>query len=132
MFLILFLISFLLNSSASNKLPRDVIMIWKNVTNAYHKECLSISNANPNLINLMLERANVPDDVSLGCYLRCVYEKMGVLEYDGKFNLATIMNKCPYMTEEITVRCTTASKNVQDLCQKSLVTCNCTVIALRY
>ncbi|KAF5271065.1 hypothetical protein FQR65_LT00484 [Abscondita terminalis] len=130
MFLVLFVVSILLNVSSGAQFPAEVKKIWNDVTGEYHQECLHISNTKPEYITLMVEHGYVVDDLSFGCYLRCLYEKTGALKSNGHFDLVTIVNKAAYMSEELAVRCVEEAANEDDYCRKSLIAGNCTVMAI--
>ncbi|KAF5271066.1 hypothetical protein FQR65_LT00485 [Abscondita terminalis] len=130
MFLILFVTSILLNTSSSAKFPLEIKKVWNSLTIKYQDECLYLSKTNPDYPRLMVENGYVPNDLSFGCYLRCIYEKTGALKPDGQFDITIILRKVSYMSENLSVRCIREAENEDDFCKKSLIAGNCTVMAI--
>ncbi|KAF5271060.1 hypothetical protein FQR65_LT00479 [Abscondita terminalis] len=118
---------------AINTTPKQVSLyvqnIWKNLTDPYQSECIENSTINLIYSDIMLENAYVSNSLSFGCYLKCIYEKIGVLKPDGEFDFYGILNKMSYMTEEVTRRCIDEGKDETDVCLKSLIVCSCAVNA---
>ncbi|KAF5271058.1 hypothetical protein FQR65_LT00477 [Abscondita terminalis] len=119
---------FAINAECKHIAP-DVKNIWKNLTDPYQNVCLGHSPINSVHSEVMIKNAYVGNSKSFGCYLKCVFEKIDVLKPDGEFDVHAILDKLPYMTENITQKCIDEGKGETDGCLKSLIVGNCAVKA---
>ncbi|KAF5271054.1 hypothetical protein FQR65_LT00473 [Abscondita terminalis] len=131
MYQLLFVLGIFVANAAGGQLPTEIKEIWENMTSQYRDECISISGTDPALVTMMTEDAYVANDRSLGCYLMCIYKKFGFLQENGEFLAHVILVTASYMTELFTDNCLDECSGETDLCLKSLIAGNCTIVGLR-
>ncbi|KAF5271057.1 hypothetical protein FQR65_LT00476 [Abscondita terminalis] len=130
MFFVLCMVAVFVINGTCRQLPTDVKTIWNGFTDPFKNECLNQSQANPEHVTLMIENAYVTDSRSFGCYLKCIFEKTGILKADGEFDFKAILEQGTYMSSDIAQNCVDNAKNETDLCLMSLIGGNCTINAL--
>ncbi|KAF5271061.1 hypothetical protein FQR65_LT00480 [Abscondita terminalis] len=130
MFLVLCLVTLFVIHGACTQFPSDVKNTWKSLTDPYKIECLGDSTINLLRFELMAEHAYVTNVRPFGCYLKCIYQKIGVLKTDGEFDFDAILSKASYMSESLTQKCIDEAKDENDGCLKSLIGAKCVVNAL--
>ncbi|KAF5271052.1 hypothetical protein FQR65_LT00471 [Abscondita terminalis] len=130
MFLLLLVLTITIINAESKQIPSEIKKTWHDLTDKHEKVCLDESKTKSEYIKMMVEEAQVTNDKSFGCYLNCVFRKLGIIMTDGEFDVKSILSKASYMTPELTNKCVDESKKDSDACQKSLTAANCTVSGL--
>ncbi|KAK4879397.1 hypothetical protein RN001_007543 [Aquatica leii] len=124
---LLLLLITLTTINCQRKIPPYVIGIWKNLTEEHNAECLKISKANPDYIEKILIDVHATDEKSFHCYIGCIYEKLNFITPNGDANLDVILEKAPYLTAELTLKCDAEAQSGEDLCEKSFISLHCII-----
>ncbi|KAF5292522.1 hypothetical protein FQR65_LT01668 [Abscondita terminalis] len=127
----IFLLLVLLSPSLSKKIPDEVRKTWNEITAPHLSYCLKHSNISADEAESMLESAHIPNKERFHNYLQCIYEKSGMLQPDGNFNLNVIYSKSkPIKQEALLKKCVEKTENEKHLAKKSYLLCICIVDGL--
>ncbi|KAK4878878.1 hypothetical protein RN001_011384 [Aquatica leii] len=81
---------------SSSALYRNVIdevnTIWGKIIAPYHDLCITETNANI---------TNPNDSDGIGCYIKCLYDKLKYLDSNGEFNYKQMKATASYMNDEV-------------------------------
>ncbi|KAF5271062.1 hypothetical protein FQR65_LT00481 [Abscondita terminalis] len=130
MFLLLSVVALLVVNGTSKQLPSNVKQIWKDLTDSYVLECVGDSITNMIDAELLIEHAYVSNSRRFGCYMKCIYRKIGIFKPDGEFDSIAILSQMSYMTKNLTQTCIGEAKVGSDGCWKSLIIADCVVNGL--
>ncbi|KAK4879396.1 hypothetical protein RN001_007542 [Aquatica leii] len=103
------------------------VSIWKGLTQAHNNECVKISKTNPDYIEKMLIDVHIVNERSFHCYMKCIYEKLNFMLPNGDIDVNYVLEKAPYMTRELTVKCAMEAKRVEDFCDKAYNVMHCVI-----
>ncbi|KAF5297957.1 hypothetical protein FQR65_LT09868 [Abscondita terminalis] len=109
-----------------HKLPDNVARVWGGLIAPHSKECLAETHPDVKDIDTMFNGGYIPSHIEMGCYLKCVYIKLKMLDSNGNFDTNfLIVPDAPFMTPELVTNCIELIIDEKDLCKKSLVFGNC-------
>ncbi|KAF5292525.1 hypothetical protein FQR65_LT18404 [Abscondita terminalis] len=120
----------LLSSVFSKKIPNQVSEVWAKLTDPHLLSCVDSPNANLEPFKNMLKHIHVPNNPKFHNFIKCIYEKLEMLQPDGNFNEEIILKKATYMTPELTRKCVQKSNSEKHLPKKSFILCDCVVNGL--
>ncbi|KAF5271059.1 hypothetical protein FQR65_LT00478 [Abscondita terminalis] len=127
MILVLCVTVLFVTDSTPKRIVPHVLDTWKNVTDLYQNDCLGVSPMISGYSENMNNNAELPNDRSFGCHIKCLYKKIGVLKPDDEFDFNAILDTLTYMNEEVTRKCIDESESQTDACLKSLIFGKCVV-----
>ncbi|KAF5290636.1 hypothetical protein FQR65_LT01926 [Abscondita terminalis] len=129
--ILLFLTGLTLTTS---QLPPDSAKAWADLVSKYKTECLCATKADPAVVERWLYKYSFPNDACLKCFIKCVTEKLGLLNYDGSVNVdanLALDSVIPKMSANMTYSCTNKTANVSDICEKAFQYSFCIQTAIK-
>ncbi|KAF5271063.1 hypothetical protein FQR65_LT00482 [Abscondita terminalis] len=131
MFFVLVVVTFFaVSGTCTRQVPPNVRNVFNNLTDPYKAECLGTAVINLVYYELMIDHGYVTNDRPFGCFLQCMFNKIGVYKSDGEFDVASILEKVSYMNETLTQTCVDETESEPDFCIKSLIGSTCVLNAL--
>ncbi|KAF5271056.1 hypothetical protein FQR65_LT00475 [Abscondita terminalis] len=75
----------------AKQIPNDAKKLWRELSNQYEKECLEESKTDPAYLTEMIENAHVTNERSFGCFLKCVFVKIGFMTLEEEFDINLVL-----------------------------------------
>ncbi|KAF5297951.1 hypothetical protein FQR65_LT09862 [Abscondita terminalis] len=116
----------LLATCIGRHLPDNVAEIWGNMLAPYTDECQLEAHSDAEDIDMMFNGGYIPMHAEMGCYLKCVFLKLKMLDSNGNFDLKYLQTtNLSFLKRELVDECLELIVGENDLCQKSLVFGDC-------
>ncbi|KAF5297959.1 hypothetical protein FQR65_LT09870 [Abscondita terminalis] len=112
--------------SWTRELPDNVAQEWGGLIAPYTKECLSETDTDVKVIEPLINGGRIPMHTEMGCFLKCVYNKLKIIDSNGNFDTNFLFTPdTPSMTTDLVGKCTGLTLDKKDVCMKALVFGHC-------
>ncbi|KAK5638569.1 hypothetical protein RI129_012864 [Pyrocoelia pectoralis] len=109
----------------SKKVPQRIVDSWINMVKPFQEVCGKTYGISSELARDVLINANPPNERSYQCYSSCIIREVGYLTHNRIFNITVLMEKVPFIPQELIRRCVPDAASDDDLCEKSYKNLNC-------
>ncbi|KAF5290666.1 hypothetical protein FQR65_LT01956 [Abscondita terminalis] len=104
------------------QIPQSTLVGFAQVVAPFESECICETHVDPLLIKKWIFEHSFPQDPCFKCYIKCVFRRINLINFDGTFSLeenSNLNNYVPGRTPEITIPCITQTSNITDVCEKA-------------
>ncbi|KAF5285033.1 hypothetical protein FQR65_LT02345 [Abscondita terminalis] len=97
----------------------DIIQHWDQLLNIYKNECINESGVKSEMVINVVELLKLPNDRNYKCFLKCLYERLGLLSNDGIFNLQSMAKKVKAADVDLVEQTMNLLPEIGDNCEKA-------------
>ncbi|KAK5638568.1 hypothetical protein RI129_012863 [Pyrocoelia pectoralis] len=109
----------------SKKVPKRLVDSWINMVKPFQEVCSKRFGISSELARDVLINANPPNERSYKCYGSCTFGELGYLTPHGRFDITVLMEKAPFILQEVIQGCVSEGASEDDLCEKAYKNLNC-------
>ncbi|KAF5282733.1 hypothetical protein FQR65_LT02730 [Abscondita terminalis] len=114
---------------AVNHVNGTLAIAGKIMIEPFISECICATGVNPSFVISMLTNLDFPNDACFKCFLKCLANKLNLLNPDGTLYVSAFLKIVPGASAAINVACTNQTIKILDLCEKIWTYTRCFVSA---
>ncbi|KAK5646355.1 hypothetical protein RI129_004819 [Pyrocoelia pectoralis] len=115
---LLILIGLLFIAVQSKKLAPHVIKMWEDIVAPYYDDCVKITNVDPEIPKTMFEQEDLPTAESFACYMKCIFEKLAMVDSNNELNQEAMLKTIYKLTPAEAEKCLKESASETNICKK--------------
>ncbi|KAF5285303.1 hypothetical protein FQA39_LY04402 [Lamprigera yunnana] len=127
---VIIMLTILTLNVSCKKIDKKILDRWHELISPHQIHCIKESNVQREDIDQLVKLGEISDTPSNGCYLKCLYEKLNLLDVNKQFDRKVIRSKFFYVDEKLADKCIKEVADEKDLCRKSYLMGRCVIKAV--
>ncbi|XP_031346262.1 uncharacterized protein LOC116173122 [Photinus pyralis] len=120
-----FAFAFVLALATAEKVPTATQQAWDTFTKPFSAECVAETGVKQEYADRLYLYGEYPEDHALKCYVKCISERLGILNAASGEWILDMVLRIPGITSEIFGTCNDETKADPDVCSKSFAVLKC-------